>query len=149
MTDESQQQGWATTFYQDLTSLVNHSFPKKCPSCGTEYRDADAFLAKTHPVRNLRLQETSGLFELHPDKDSGVGLFRNCRCGSTLMADFQSRRDSSPEGKRRREQFNHLLEMLTDKGIKDTTARTELLKVLRGESSDIIQHLIDEKDLPR
>jgi hypothetical protein len=142
------QGNWTVTFYRGLKTLVDTSFPKRCPKCGASFTNADDFLKRTKPVRNLKLQETSGLFALDPEADTGVGLFRNCVCGTTLMADFRTRRDNSPEGARRREQFDNLLNMLIEKGVDHATARTELLNVLGGRESRIVDTIIGRDRLP-
>ncbi len=139
---------WTRSFYQGLRTLVDTAFPKRCPKCGLTFASADDFLRETVPVRNIKLQETSGLFALDPDAvDGGVGVFRNCTCGTTLMADFKTRRDNSADGIRRRQQFETLLDMLTAKNIDRAIARTELLKVLAGQSSRIVDEVIDADQL--
>ncbi len=37
-----------------------------------------------------------------------VEVYRNCVCGSTLMDEFHSRRDDSPEGQRKRQVYANL-----------------------------------------
>ncbi len=68
-----------------------------------------------------------------------VNLFRNCTCGSTLMDEFNNRRDLSPGGLKRREKFGALMDRLVEGGMEMETARTELLKVMRGEGSKVLK----------
>ncbi|MDT4331444.1 hypothetical protein ACQE3D_14385 [Methylomonas sp. MS20] len=78
------------------------SFPRSCRTCGRVYNSAEDFLAQTVdlPAGNTGLREM-----LDDDDQAVVAVFRNCVCGSTLMDEFQSRRDDSPEGRARRAEF--------------------------------------------
>lgn len=125
---------WLNEFYQELKVLESATFPKKCSVCGEVYADLDDFLARTKPVRR-----SSGLAKYKPCHK--VGLFRNCKCNSTLLVNCRDRRESSPDKASRREVFGKLLEMLMTKGIDRNTARRELLKVLKSEESRILKPL--------
>lgn len=78
------------------------TFPRKCHNCGRVYQTEIEFLEQTQALRNGRSP-----FKAFEDDDGRVILevFRNCVCGSTLMDEFHSRRDNSPEGQRRREAY--------------------------------------------
>jgi hypothetical protein len=52
---------------------------------------------------------------------------------------FSDRRDISKSGLKRRELFGKLMEVLTSKGMADHVARDELLKVLRGKGSAVLE----------
>lgn len=131
---------WTEEFYQNLTTLVDSAFPKTCPKCGIIYQDSHAFLTETSPVKDITLQDRSGLFSLEGASSiAAIGVFRNCICGTTIMADFHDRRDLSSKGNERRAHFETLLKTLCDHGIDETEARTELRKVLRGEDSPKLQ----------
>ncbi|MFU8779660.1 MAG: oxidoreductase [Kiritimatiellia bacterium] len=105
--------------------------------CGKVYKDSDTFLKETTPVKDITLQEQSGLFTMEGLRDTAsIGVFRNCICGSTLLADFHDRRDSSQSGNKRRDRFDMLLNTLCEQGIDTDEARMELRRVLRGENSD-------------
>lgn len=95
-------------------------------------------MATTMPVRNASMQQGSGLAALDPDNDASVSVFRNCTCGSTLMVDFQSRRDNSARGSQRRQLFDRMLVRLRQRGLSHDLARTELLRLLNGQPSAII-----------
>ena len=126
-----------TELYNGLQFMRASAFPKKCPTCGKTYETADDFFRLTQSLRGA-----SGLkHSLDDDDRSLVELFRNCICGSTMMEEFRDRRDTSEMGLRRRERFGQLLEMLKDSGMDANIAREELLRVMRGENSEILHNL--------
>lgn len=121
--------------FKGLKELAEAAFPKHCKSCGRTFQTAAEFVAQTVPVRAGK----SGLKKsVDDDGNSIVELFRNCVCGSTLMDFFSDRRDLSDAGLARRNKFGELLDHLIEKGFDRLVARAELLKVLRGEKSDIL-----------
>jgi len=145
MADKKEQRNWLETFYKGLQNLVDSTFPKKCNKCGKVYESKQEFLAETMPVRDISLEDKSGLFSLEGGgMDTAVGVFRNCKCGTTLMVDFQDRRDNSVDGQNRRDEFKKLLDALVEHGVKYDIARDELLKVLEGKRSEIIEDLLGE-----
>jgi hypothetical protein len=145
----NRQHTWLETFYQDLQTLVDTTFPKKCPKCRLIFKTKDDFLKNTVPVRDITLEDKSGLFALEEvGIATTIGLFRNCTCGTTMMADFQDRRDMSDAGQKRRDQFDNLLEMLIENGMGATEARSELLQILHGEHSTTIEALLGDIELP-
>ena len=86
---------------QGLAALQD-TFPKTCQCCGRVYEAAEDFLFQTQGLAAGK----SSLKEIIDDDDRVVvAVFRNCICGSTLMDEFQSRRDESPDGQRRREDY--------------------------------------------
>jgi len=134
------------TFKQDiffgLKALSESSFPKVCSSCGKKYKNAAQFLKETRDINNSK----SGLKEAEEDNGEHIiEAFRNCSCGSTLMDYFSDRRDISDVGLKRRERFGALLSKLEENGIEASVARAELLKVLRGEHSELLNELINKK----
>lgn len=134
MTEES---SFLKDIYMGLQSIANESFPRTCPNCKTEYLTQEDFIEKTQMIRGQ-----SGLMESIDDDDNPiVELYRNCPCGSTMVEFFQERRDMSPAGLRRREQFGKLMDMLVEKGLDINTARQELLSVLKGKSSPILEEM--------
>ncbi len=143
MADVTIQHDWLETFYKGLQTLVDSTFPKKCNKCGKVYENEQEFLAETMPVKDISLEDKSGLFSLEGGgMDASIGVFRNCKCGTTLMADFHDRRDSSSVGQKRRDEFKKLLDALVEHGVEHDIARSELLKVLRGEPSEIIKEML-------
>ena len=77
-------------------------FPRKCANCGRVYQTEAEFLEQTKGIKGGR----SSLKEAEDDDGQViVEVFRNCVCGSTMMDEFHSRRDNSPEGIKRREAY--------------------------------------------
>ncbi len=121
--------------YAGLLHLADSAFPKRCAACGRVYQNAAEFLAATQPVR----ENSSGLKQSHDDDGQAiVELFRNCVCGSTLLESYRNRRDPSDKGIVRRKQFQDLVEKLTATGCSEETARSELLKFVRGQPNDLL-----------
>ncbi|HTY98892.1 MAG TPA: oxidoreductase [Rhodocyclaceae bacterium] len=132
-------------FYAGLRELAESAFPKRCRNCGRTYQNAGEFVAATQPLAPDR----SGLKQSRDDDGRAiVELFRNCVCGSTLMDSFNDRRDLSDVGAGRRRRFDELLAYLAEKGIAGTIARQELLKVLRGEASELLRGIAAPKAKP-
>lgn len=123
--------------FNGLKALSDASFPKKCSYCGEEFATVEEYVQKTEDVSGQ-----SGLKKGYDDDDKPiVELFRNCVCGSTLMDCFNDRRDISGGGLKRRQLFGKLMEMLISKGVEGGVAREELLKILKGQSSQILEDL--------
>lgn len=121
--------------YNGLQALSDLSFPKVCATCGQRYETVEEFVEQTEALR-----KSTGLKEDYDDDDNViVNLFRNCTCGSTLMDEFNDRRNLSPGGLERRRKFGELLDKLTASGVEAETARAELLKVMKGEGSKILK----------
>ncbi len=122
--------------YAGLQELAAGAFPKRCANCGEVFADVDDYLRRTGRVAS----GASGLKQSH-DEDGRVivELFRNCICGSTLMDNFNDRRDTSAAGERRRARFSELMERLAVQGLSPELARAELLKVLNGEPSAVLR----------
>lgn len=123
-------------FFSGLRALADSAFPKHCANCGKVFASADQFILETRAIR----ENMSGLKQSMDDIDNTiVEVYRNCPCGSTLMDFFSDRRDISDSGLRRREKFAELLAYLIEKGWETQLARTELIKVLRGEKSELLK----------
>lgn len=121
--------------FRSLRALEEATFPKVCRNCGHRYEDAAEFLAATRQVR----PDHTGLKEgIDEDGAAIVEVFRNCACGSTLLETFSDRRDQSPGGLRRRQRFGEMLDKLVADGVEYARARTELLKLMRGQPHDLI-----------
>ena len=134
MNDDSIQ---TNDLFSGLKALSDASFPKRCANCGAEYATVEDYIRKTEDIRGL-----SGLKKSFDDDDNPiVELFRNCACGSTLMDCFNDRRDITDSGLKRRKLFGKLMAMLEGKGLETGVAREELLKVLRGEESELLQSM--------
>jgi len=124
--------------FKGLTAMFESSFPRKCSCCGKTYATAEIFLAETHNMPSGR----SSLKEaLEGDGTAIVEVFRNCVCGSTLMDEFNSRRDDSSKGKAKRATFDKLVSILNKQQISKELARGEVLKILHGEQSEVLDLL--------
>ena len=124
-------------FFRNLTTLSEEAFPKYCKTCDRVYHSAQDFIDKTQSVSGK-----SGLKGAYDDNDLPiVELYRNCVCGSTLMDFFSDRRDGSEKGLKRRALFEQLLKTLVVHKIPYGLAREELLTMLRGGRSELIENL--------
>lgn len=116
-----------SSLYQGLKAIWDTEFPKTCPKCGRVYGSFEEYLVDT-----MALPSGSGLMGYDiGDPGQQVGLFRNCACGTTIMAFCHDRRDLSENGNRRRELFGDLMNRLVDTGISALEARKKLLVALR------------------
>jgi hypothetical protein len=122
--------------FKNLKALSEASFPKKCAMCGQVYDSVKEYVDKTQDVSGQ-----SGLKKGYDDDQPIVELFRNCVCGSTLMDCFNDRRDISNAGLQRRKLFGELIAMLEGKGLDTGVARKELLKVMQGEPSAVLEKM--------
>ena len=125
----------ARSLYRGLKALSKLSFPKVCATCGRRYEDADAFITQTRALR----RSTGLKEEIDDDNRVIVELFRNCACGSTLMDEFNDRRDLTPNGIKRREKFQELLDRLEKEGYARGLVRKELLNIMRGRGSKLLK----------
>jgi len=124
-------------FFAGLKSIVDSAFPKICPMCGKIYNNENDFINET-----TKLNNQTGLKQSYDDDDVIiVELYRNCSCGSTLMNFFGDRRDSSEAGEKRRVKIGELIEYLVSQGLEQDLARTELLKMIRGEISEVLKKI--------
>jgi hypothetical protein len=130
------------TLLAGLHELSATAFPKRCGTCGQVYSTVDEYIRLTSRINEQR----TGLKQSHDDDGSTiVELFRNCACGSTLMDVFCDRRNYSPEGLKRRARFGELIDYLVARGLNRETARSELLKVMRGGDSTILRQVAPPK----
>ncbi len=120
--------------YEGLRALQADSFPKRCRCCGVVYESEKDFIRRTR-----RLFRNSGLCGETRGENLFVHLYRNCRCGSTLLEFFQNRRDQTEAGLVRREKFQRILDQLTSMGWDEAIAREEVQKILQGERSSLLE----------
>jgi len=121
-----------------LQALVDTAFPKNCRNCGRVYETADDYARATNSI----FGQSGFKASIDDDGSRVVELFRNCECGSTLMDSFRDRRDTSEAGQRRREKFGALALRLEDKGVPGEVARRELLQLMRGGGSALIEKVV-------
>lgn len=124
-----------TSLYSGLKALSESAFPKKCANCGCLFHSAEEFILKSQAVPGSTGLKSS----IGDQEETIVELFRNCICGSTLLDFFSERRDSSPEGLKRREIFAKIQQFLMNKGVPAATGRAELLRFMRGEYSELLE----------
>lgn len=131
--------------FAGLRALAESAFPKHCKNCGRVFETAEQFLRETQKIDD----ERSGLKQSWDDDDNTiVEVYRNCICGSTLMDFFSDRRDFSQMGLQRREKFGKVLGRLVAHGLNAEIARVELLKILHGERSELIERLKAQRQSP-
>lgn len=130
-----------SSLFAGLQSLVASAFPKQCKMCGRIYNSPQDFAVKTAAISGHAGFKTA----VEEDGSRILELFRNCECGSTLMDVFRDRRDTSPAGLQRRQNFEKLLQKLQAKGIDRDVARQELLKVMRGQRSELLDRLLRQR----
>lgn len=121
--------------FDGLNALAESSFPKSCSCCGRTYDTVEDFLHDTEKIPTARSSMKSAIEE---DGSTIVEVFRNCPCGSTLMDEFNDRRNMSDKGNKRRQHFNSMMDYLEQKGVSKEVSREELLKILRAEKSTIL-----------
>jgi hypothetical protein len=133
--------------YKGLQAIANEQFPKKCANCGHSYESLEDFIKESKSMSGHDGNSHSGLKESVDDEGQPiVELFRNCRCGSTLLEFLKERRDTSPAGQKRRKKFGELLELLTEVGMEVNAARRELNKMLSGKESKILREIISKME---
>ncbi|MDP2795468.1 MAG: hypothetical protein Q8O25_15535 [Sulfurisoma sp.] len=124
--------------FAGLKALVDSSFPKRCACCGRVYASAEEFFRETQKIR-------PGSRDLKPATEEDgtriIEAFRNCVCGSTLMEFFGDRRDASLAGEGRRKRFGVLMQQLVERGVDGAVAKQELLKLVHGQHSELIEAL--------
>lgn len=121
--------------FKGLQAVADSAFPKHCSYCDKHYPTLEFYLEET------KNNDKGSTFE-HGDSYVGkslLKLYRSCTCGATLVDYFQDRRDMSERGALRRQAFEKVIQRLLDEGLERDVARTELLKVMRGESSEILK----------
>lgn len=129
--------------YYMLKTLSESSFPKKCASCGSVFNTPEEFFART-----IQIGKSTGVKQALDDNGQTIlEFFRNCPCGSTLMEEFQNRRNQSETGKIKRDEFDKILEILMNNGIPKDRGRLEILRYIRGESGTVIDGLLYDKHL--
>ena len=120
--------------FRGLRALEETMFPKECAACGRVYKDLGGFLEQTHNTVG-----SSGLMAVDGRRRASmIGVFRNCVCRSTLLVPCRDRRSRTRRQLKRRRIFGELLDTMEKRGWPRGDARQELLKLMRGEKSRIL-----------
>jgi len=119
-----------------LRAIIGTEFPRKCPQCHQIYLTAEQFLKETESY----VRESAGLDEDDEDLES-FGIERLCNCGEIISVFCTDRRDRSQAGIERRYLFGMLLNRLEELGLDRERIRLELLEVLRGKRSELLDEL--------
>lgn len=125
--------------FAGLQALSKSAFPKQCASCGKQYASLEQLVTET------RAQQGSGLKESRADLSATVEIECQCSCGAVLREAFNDRRNYDGVGGQRRGLFDRLLGLLTEGGMPVKMAKKELLKVMKGQPSE----LLDREQLAR
>lgn len=119
-----------TELFSELKALSNSAFPAQCDRCHKSYDTLEQLVAET-------TQQGSGLKqvgELSPQ----VEMERLCSCGNRLTEMFNDRRSTGETGSQRRRLFDRLYGLLTEGGMPEKMAKKELLKVMKGQPSNLL-----------
>ncbi len=119
-----------TEVFSDLQALSNSAFPKQCDSCQKQYVSLEQLISETS-------QQGSGLKQVGGFSPQ-VEVERICSCGNVLKEVFNDRRSTGEVGGQRRVLFDRLFGLLTDGGMPEIMAKKELLKVMKGQPSELL-----------
>lgn len=114
--------------YEKLTVRSQDVFPLVCTRCQRRFTDLSDFIARTSPIF-----QSSGLLE-NEDPATGpfVLLLRNCLCGTSLALRCNDRRNQSAQGRRRRDRFSALVNLLVESGVSAAEADREVRRLLQN-----------------
>ena len=119
--------------FAGLKVLAEGAFPKECSGCGKVYDTLEEFVENTSPV-----DSSQGLKEAGGALKPLIEMSRLCECGTGMTAQCEDRRAHSALGLKRRDLFEHLLSILSEGGMPRGMAKSEILKVMRGEGSNLL-----------
>ncbi|MEH6823149.1 MAG: hypothetical protein V7629_04460 [Motiliproteus sp.] len=128
-----------TEVFDGLQALSDSAFPKQCESCSKEYVNLEQLVAETTPPQGGGLKEAVDYLKPRVEMEC------LCSCGSLLTEAFNDRRASEGVGSQRRSLFERLLRLLSEGGMPVKMAKKELIKVMKGQSSE----LLDREQLAR
>lgn len=109
-----------------LSELADSAFPQECQHCHKTYNSLDQLLNETQPGDEQN------------EHNGNVAISRLCQCQQPIKVAFSDRRAKGELARKRRELFQHLLDVLTDNGMPHGMAKSEIIKVMRGERSSIL-----------
>ena len=131
--------------FEGLRALIDSAFPKTCATCGHIYLTAEQFFSETQDMPRGKSSLKAAI------EDDGLVLveaFRNCRCGSTLMDEFNCRRDQSENGLRRRLAFDKVMGQLRARHIAEEIGRAEIIKFLHSQPNTLVTLLSGHNPSP-
>lgn len=118
--------------HSKLRPITAEQFPHTC-GCGRTYQSLEDLIQRTNPPPNAVF-----LSEWPEEDVPRVLVWRNCACGSTLVAVCFDRRDQSPAGLRRRELFEVRLEkLMKEEGLSRQAARARLIREMSMRESGL------------
>ena len=117
-----------------IQQLAYLFFPKYCSSCGKFFVDVEAYKSFTGFSEDYS-EQSDGQKTGAPYK---ICLYDHCVCGKKLSDTFSTKKDLTPAGVKRRSAFGEVMVLLSYAGLQIETARTELLNVMRGKGSVIL-----------
>lgn len=120
-----------TEVFEGLQALSNTAFPKQCSNCSKEYLNLAQLIADTEPQQGSGLKQSGSL-------QPQVELERLCQCGHLLSETVNDRRSGDAIGNQRRMLFERLMRLLTEGGMPEKMAKKELLKVMKGQPSELL-----------
>lgn len=133
------------SFVMGLTAFTENSFPKKCERCSKIYVTRKDLLRETGYASNSHQNEPSTKANStkanskSQDLPHDIEMCCNCSCGAKLVCVPIAFRTPFNTERSRREKFGVMLESLVKHGIEEKTARAELITLLSGKPSKLIQ----------
>lgn len=117
--------------YEKLSVRSQDVFPLVCTRCQRRFTDLSDFIARTSPIF-----QSSGLLE-NEDPATGpfVLLLRNCLCGTSLALRCNDRRNQSAQGRRQRDRFSTLVNLLVETGVSTSDAEGQVRHLLQNAKS--------------
>ncbi len=120
---------------EGLRAIIGTEFPRRCPECHVIYLTAEQFLKETATVERPVGESLS------EGEAKQFGIERQCSCGAVISVFCTDRRDWSQAGIERRYLFGMLLDRMEEQGLDREVIRRELLEVLLGRSSQMLNDL--------
>lgn len=128
------------SFVMGLTAFTENSFPKKCESCNKIYVTRKDLLRETGYASDSHQDEPSTKTNSNTqDLPHDIEMCCNCSCGAKLVCVPIAFRTPFNTERSRREKFGVMLKSLIKHGIEEETARAELITLLSGKPSKLIQ----------
>jgi len=131
----NQHHEWAERFSHDLHTVRGMEFPTTCPQCGLVFNDAQTFLDGTTSV----WIGDEGVTEDYDGAGHRVlDIGRTCTCGHILVEEFDTRRDTSEDGKHFRLVFSERMRAIRRQGSSAEEARAILIEFLHSNGAQAV-----------